>query len=231
MSLTLYIGPMFAGKSSTVLGILRRNEAIKRSTLCITSDKDTRYATGMIASHDHECYPATSLKKLLPIAFSQSFHKAHTVVIEEAQFFPDLKEFALLATETYQKDVIVVGLDGDSLRRPFGQILDLIPYCDALHKLTALCKMCGNGEPALFSHRKTAATNQVSVGAQDSYEALCRWHYLDAVKVSDSEAYIVSSLAKKITPELELNRAIGRFGIEGGTRVFSEIIRRRLAIR
>lgn len=230
MSLTLYIGPMFAGKSSTILGILRRNDAIKRKTLCLTSDKDTRYAVGKIVSHDHESYPARVVKKLSSVIHGRSFHIAHTIVIEEAQFFPDLKEFVILATETYLKEVIVVGLDGDSKRRPFGQILELIPYCDTVHKLTALCKTCGDGTPALFSHRKEAVleTAQVAVGAQDSYEALCRWHYLDAIKVSDAETYITAAVQKKTSSEVELNKALGRFGIEEGTRVFSEIIRRRL---
>jgi thymidine kinase len=224
----MYIGPMFAGKSSTILGILRRNDAIERKTLCLTSDKDTRYAVGKIVSHDHESYPARVVKKLSSVIQGRTFHIAHTIVIEEAQFFPDLKEFVLLATETYLKEVIVVGLDGDSQRRPFGQILDLIPYCDTVHKLTALCKTCGDGTPALFSHRKEALEAQVAVGAQDSYEALCRWHYLDAIKVSDAETYISAAVQKKTSSEVELNKALGRFGIEEGTRVFSEIIRRRL---
>ena len=53
MSLELLIGPMFAGKSSHILGTLRRHVFIGRNTLCITSSLDNRYsAAGRIVTHD-----------------------------------------------------------------------------------------------------------------------------------------------------------------------------------
>jgi thymidine kinase len=182
MSLELYIGPMFAGKSSAILGILRRHAFIRRNTLCLTSSLDTRYSPdARIVSHNQESYPATALKYLYDCIDTEAFRSAACIIIEEAQFFTDLKKFALTAVEVYNKHVICVGLDGDSERRPFGQLLDLVPYADKIEKFAALCSRCADGTAAIFSHRKPGAPDtQVSVGSTDQYEALCRKHFLAA---------------------------------------------------
>ena len=44
--------------------------------------------------------------------------------------------------EEFDCNVVVVGLDGDSNRQKFGEILDLIPYCDSCTKISAICKIC-----------------------------------------------------------------------------------------
>jgi thymidine kinase len=47
------------------------------------------------------------------------------------------------------KKVYVCGLDGDFERKKFGSILDLIPLCDKVRKLTSLCSICRDGTPAI----------------------------------------------------------------------------------
>ena len=185
MSLDLYIGPMFAGKSSSVIGIIRRHAFIGRKTICFTSSLDTRYSSeGSIVSHDQVKYPAKALSLLLPQLDSLEFRQADCIIVEEAQFFPDLKDFVLAAVETYSKHVICVGLDGDAERRPFGQLLDLIPFSDSVVKFKAYCSRCTNGTDAIFTHRKAGPSEtQISVGAAEEYEALCRIHYLAAKKI------------------------------------------------
>ena len=184
MRLELYIGPLVAGKSSSIIGILRRHAIIGRRTVCFTSSLDTRYSSeGHIISHDQVKYPAKALNTLLPEIDTDQFRQAHCIIIEEAQFFPDLKDFVLSAVETYDKYVICVGLDGDAERRPFGQILDLIPFADSVVKFKAYCSHCSDGTDAIFTHRKAGPSEtQISVGTAVEYEALCRRHYLAAKK-------------------------------------------------
>jgi thymidine kinase len=187
MPLELYIGPMFAGKSTMILGIIRRNEVIGRSTLCITSSIDVRYReTGWIVSHNQDAYPAVPVSKLMPLVETEEFCTSTSIIVEEAQFFPDLKEFVLASVETHGKHVVCVGLDGDSERRPFGQLLDLIPYCDKVQKLTALCSQCRDGTEALFTFRKKSTKEVVAVGGAAEYEPLCRRHYLSSRASSET---------------------------------------------
>ena len=77
------------------------------------------------------------------------YEKATVIGIDEAQFFPDLRTFVLRA-EVDHKILILAGLDGDSERRPFGQILDCIPLCDTVTKLTAMDMVDKDGTPALL---------------------------------------------------------------------------------
>ena len=71
------------------------------------------------------------------------------------------------------KKVYVCGLDGDFERKKFGQILDLIPLCDTVTKLTSLCSLCKNGTKGIFSKRITSETEQTVVGS-DNYIPVCR---------------------------------------------------------
>jgi thymidine kinase len=177
MSLELILGPMFAGKSSYILSSLRRYEAIGWQVLCITSTLDTRYEENAIHSHNHERHTAISTLELLPLRETNKYKEARLLIIEEAQFFPDLYSFVEGAVEQHGKDVIVVGLDGDSERRPFGKILNLIPLCDKVTKLTAMCKRCETPTDAIFTYRKNSDKSIISVGTEAEYEALCRTHY------------------------------------------------------
>jgi len=176
---------MFAGKSSSIIGTLRRHAFINRPTMCITNSLDTRYnATAIVISHDKESYPAIAVSHLIPMLETDEFTNSSCIIIEEAQFFTDLKDFVLAAVEIYNKQVICVGLDGDSERRPFGQLIELIPFADTVKKFKALCGRCHDGTNALFSYRKRGIpSTQINVGSEDKYEALCRTHYLNAKKL------------------------------------------------
>jgi len=180
MSLELIIGPMFAGKSSAIIGTIRRNNFIKRKTLCVTNIIDTRYAAeAKIVTHDKESYPATAVQNLMELKTLVEYHNAECVIIEEAQFFTDLLDFVLYAVEVHNKQVICVGLDGDAQRKPFGQLLQLVPYADSVKKYTSLCSHCHDGTKGIFTSRKDGTfEKQVSVGGGDQYEPLCRKHFL-----------------------------------------------------
>ena len=86
--------------------------------------------------------------------------------------------------EEYNINIVLAGLDGDFERKPFGQILDLIPYSDKTFKKNALCKFCMNGNKAIFSHRiNSSKGDQILVGSTESYTPVCRMHYLMLNKI------------------------------------------------
>jgi len=75
-----------------------------------------------------------------------------------------------------KKKVYVCGLDGDFERKKFGSILDLIPLCDKVTKLTSLCSLCKDGTLGIFSMRLTCDKEQTLVGS-DNYIPVCRMCY------------------------------------------------------
>jgi len=189
MSLELIIGPMFAGKSSAVQSIIRRHRALGWSVCVLTHASDTRYSeTPAVVNHDAVAIPAIGCASLSEMKDNLDFKQSALVIIEEAQFFDDLVPFVINAVEEMKKHIVVVGLDGDAMRRPFGHVLELIPFTDRITKLTAMCAICRDGKPALFTyaHSDEATTRTVAgeacVGAADKYTPLCRRHYLDKTR-------------------------------------------------
>ena len=187
MSLELLIGPMFAGKSSAIQSIIRRHQALGWNVFVVTHSMDTRYTSEpAIVNHDKVAMPAHATSNLMTLVYNPEYLHSRLVVIEEAQFFPDLVPFVLQTVDKCGKHVVVVGLDGDAERRPFGHVLDLVPHCDRVTKLTAMCKQCKDGTPAIFTFaaREDAATaandGRPCVGADEKYIPLCRKHFNNA---------------------------------------------------
>lgn len=178
MSLEVVVGPMFSGKTSYVYSIVKRYRSVGVSVVVIKPTSDNRYSIlPEIVTHDGVRFECILTNKNL-MELDHEFTKARVIIIEEAQFFDDLELFVRCMVENFHKDMIIVGLDGDYNRKPFGQILQCIPLADKVTKLSALCSRCCDGTPALFSHRKVDEGGQVLVGGADKYEPLCRACYL-----------------------------------------------------
>ncbi len=189
MSLTLIMGPMFAGKSSAIIRIVNRHRCIRTPILLISHSSDNRYgADETVTNHDSLSIPCKKSSILQPFLDTEDYKRAKLIIIEESQFFPDLKNFVLHSVEEDCKEVFVVGLDGDADRKPFGQILDLVPYADKITKLKAFCSMCCDGTEALFSFCKARELKQgqVCVGGEEMYTPLCRKHYVERMKAADA---------------------------------------------
>jgi thymidine kinase len=179
MSLELIIGPMFAGKTSALQSIIRRHEALGMKCAVYKPMSDTRYGKDFyMYSHDQSKVSALPVKYLTTHQEYEPYTISKLIVIEEGQFFDDLHEFVLKAVERDGKHVVVAGLDGDYFRKPFGQILQLIPLADRVTKLTSLCKACGDGTIGLFSFRTNKSKETVEVGGSEAYIPLCRKHYI-----------------------------------------------------
>jgi thymidine kinase len=122
-----------------------------------------------------ESVAAVAVDELLPCLQRSDLLEADLIVIEEAQFFGDLLTFVEQALLQH-KNLVVCGLDGDTAAKPFGQILNCIPLADSVVKMTALCELCGDGTPAIFTGLRSlgSAEGQIKVGATETYIPLCR---------------------------------------------------------
>ena len=185
MSLELLVGPMFAGKSSAIQSIVRRHQALGWPVFVVTHSLDKRYSEEpAIVNHDLLKIPALAADRLMPLLKTTEYQESRLVVVEEAQFFADLLPFIQNVVDFDKKHAVVVGLDGDAERQPFGRILELVPLCDRVTKLTALCKQCADGTAAIFTHDNCSYSeldfqeSQIHVGGQERYSALCRKHFL-----------------------------------------------------
>lgn len=180
-SLEIIIGCMWSGKSSEIIRIAKRYKSIEKKVLIIKNDKDNRYnySESYVVSHDQEKIQCVNCSELKPIIKSEIYNNADLIIVEEAQFFKDLYEFTLKSVDVNKKNLIIVGLDGDFQRKPFGDILNLIPISDKVTKFNAFCKLCNNGNPANFTKRCINNNSQELIGSDEIYMAVCRKHYLE----------------------------------------------------
>lgn len=174
--LDLIIGPMFSGKTTKLLEVIHKLESENLKYLVVKPKIDDRYDDkNFIVSHNmikKECQVLSDLNELLDTVDSEIKY----ILIDEGQFFPNLYKFVLTCLELLNISVVVTGLDGDYLRKPIGEILDLIPISDSVLKLKSKCQLCE--KPAIFTHRFVENNNeQVLVGGSETYMPLCRCHY------------------------------------------------------
>ena len=172
--LELGIGCMFSGKTSWLLETYKKFTYCKTSVVVINHAEDTRYDDTMLSTHDKVMVPCIQLSSFdgIGTVIMDTIMSADVVLINEGQFFRSLISFVRHLLES-RKIVYVCGLDGDFKQQRFGEMLDLIPICDKVHKLSALCADCKNGTPAIFSHRINSDTQQKVIGS-DNYIPLCR---------------------------------------------------------
>jgi len=179
MSLSIILGPMFSGKSTELIRKIRLAKTINKKVLVIKPKIDNRYDDNKVVSHSFEseiCQTVDNLESLDLIIINYDL-----IVIDEGQFFSDLKQYVLKWLDINHKDIIIGGLDGDFERKPIGQILELIPYSDKCVKINSLCKMCNNGNEGIFTHRiSKQLTNQIEIGGSETYMPLCRKHFLES---------------------------------------------------
>ncbi|XP_002266298.3 thymidine kinase a isoform X2 [Vitis vinifera] len=186
------VGPMFAGKTTTLLRRIQFETSNGRKVAIIKSNKDTRYGLDSIVTHDGvklPCWALADLSSFREKLGSDAYDELDVIGIDEAQFFGDLYEFCCKAADHDGKTVIVAGLDGDYLRRSFGSVLDIIPLADSVTKLTARCEICG--KRAFFTLRKTAEKKTELIGGADVYMPVCRQHYVSGQVVIEEATRIV----------------------------------------
>lgn len=173
--LELIIGPMFSGKSSRLVEIFNQCKFCNISVIAINHVMDNRYDETLLSTHDKIMIPCIKAERLADIDPS-ILSSTSVILINEGQFFEDLYE-AVEDMLREGKQIYVCGLDGDFERKKFGAILDLIPLCDTVSKLTSLCSICKNGKKGIFSMRLTGEKEQTVVGS-DNYIPVCRECYV-----------------------------------------------------
>lgn len=198
-SIRIILGCMFSGKTTELIREFREWSSINKKPLCINFIDDNRYGNTFNNMYNHnemsiECIKVSCLAEV-PQSLIDS---AEIILINEGQFFSDLVDHCRSWCDDFNKNIIVSGLDGDYMRKPFGKILDLIPYADHVEKLNAFCQKCKNGKRAPFTYRKSNETEQIIIDGANSYEALCRSCFVELTNKSKSQESAEHQSNKKL---------------------------------
>jgi thymidine kinase len=181
--LDVIMGPMYSGKTDYLLRELNIFATMGASVLYINHAYDDRGE--VFSSHNpsiSKLHPNISTKKVSDVKEIIAASSDYLIIgLDEAQFFTGLKDCVMELVEKQGKRVLVAGLSSNYLREPFGEMIDLIPVCDRVTKLSSCCSLCAKSKKikqALFSYRVNESKQEVLVGAKNMYIPLCRECYL-----------------------------------------------------
>lgn len=143
-SITLYIGPTKAGKTTELL----------RLYYCHFTKEDD-IAIILHDSISNESFTKDTMKiirsnSIEDIVKHTLFQKSNVIIIDNLQLFSDSFILNILANKM-DKKFICAALDNDYQRNPYDNIIDIIPKCEYVYKLSALCSQLRDTTPAIFS--------------------------------------------------------------------------------
>lgn len=166
----LIIGPMISGKSTRLIGQIRKYTYKAKKTIMIKFFADKRYSEkSEVVTHDLLKYDSIDCKNLRD--HFEKIKNYDVIGIDEGQFFPDLvevcEELALM-----RKTVVVAALNGDFRMEPFPVIANLIPKADKIKLLKAYCFKCHRD--AKYTLRIVQSNETVLIGAGEAYKPACR---------------------------------------------------------
>lgn len=170
-SVEVICGPMFSGKTESLIRLLRHAEASGLRVQAFKPALDQRYHETRITSHRGTTFAAQPVEGV--VEFMAAVDPDTQVVgIDEAQFFGPALTASCEELADRGVRVIVAGLDTDYRGQPFEPVPALLAIADSIAKLPAVCARCGG--VATRSHRTAGGHERVQVGAEEAYEARCR---------------------------------------------------------
>jgi thymidine kinase len=192
-SLHIIMGPMFAGKSTSLINKIQdllKNGILQTDILIFNHQIDNRYSEeSSVCTHDGKKIQSKPINKINDILNLEECNTPKYIFIDEAQFFDDLYLIKTLLFNN-QHTIYISGLDGDYKQQPFiynttntntntntncyTSILTLIPLATSICKLNAKCNDCG--EPAPFTKRTIVSNELILVGGSDDYKPVCIKH-------------------------------------------------------
>ena len=165
----LVCGPMFAGKTTTLIERLTAAREAGETVIVVKPARDTRYGAERIVTHDGvalDARPIRATAELIPAVAT-----ATVLGIDEAHFFDaSLAEECQLLSQRGVR-VIVAGVDLDHRGRWFDVMAALRKMADEVTCVEAVCTRCG--APARFTQRLVAGDERIIIGGAGDYEPRC----------------------------------------------------------
>lgn len=169
---------MFSGKTTELINKINRSALADKKCIVLKYIHDKRYSQeNILSTHsgisqaDSTCinvYPITTLSEIDPSGYD-------VIGIDEGQFYPDLIEYSE-KWANMGKRVIIAALNSDYMRRPFGQVCDIVALCESVEKRSGVCMLCKKCDSS-FTKRIGPETSLIDIGSKDKYITVCRQCY------------------------------------------------------
>lgn len=177
--ITLIIGPMYSGKTSELLRRLERFHIAKKQVILLRPKIDSRHFLS------HSKYNVNWLDQKFVDLEDFDATKFSTIGIDEGQFFSNLCDFCI-SNSMSGKNIIISALHATSESNMFDSIINIIPHCDEIIKLNAVCINCGS-DNGNYTYCLKEKIEEISIGGKDKYVALCRNCYYSKQKLKEDK--------------------------------------------
>ncbi len=172
-------GAMGSSKTANALMVVYNYYERGKKALLVKPQIDTR-DEGVVASRIGLSQKCSYVEELVQMS-DDELREYDCIVVDEAQFCKKSDiEFMVHIVDDLVIPVICYGLRTDFRREPFEGSLWLLAWADVIEELKTVC-WCGNGAccNTRFTEDGTVVREgeQVFLGANDKYIALCRKHY------------------------------------------------------
>jgi thymidine kinase len=178
---------MNAGKSAQLLQTEFNYRERGMTCLLLTAAVDDRYGQGKITSRLGLSAEATIFRatdSLTPFLEQAKSEGVACVLIDEAQFLTRHQVAELCeGIDRLHLPVMAYGLRTDFQGTLFEGSAALMALADDIREMRTICH-CGKKATMVIRRDKaghpTLTGNQIQIGGNDSYEALCRAHWVEA---------------------------------------------------
>lgn len=176
------VGPMWAGKTTEQLRLIRQYELCQESVCVIKHSSDDRHPPSeLMRSHDGLAPNEGAITQQVhtdTLADLQIDDSVALVVIDEVQFFEQQTAVQFCRDMLARnKEVRFSGLDMDFRMEPWETTSALMAIADKVKKLKARCRYPGCKTPAGYTARIVSSKERQVVGAEKQYAASCRAHH------------------------------------------------------
>ena len=190
---TLFLGPMYSGKTTEVIKELTRHRLGGCNCVLVKSERDTRYTAEAPIVRTHSMQTALSepateqmggLRVVVAARLADVELEGGEVVVgvDEGQFFDDLREGLLRWVD---RTVFVAALDGTHRREMFAAVVRALPVAGSFVKLHAVCTSCPGRDPVAAPYTRRVvdvdAEGEIAVGGPEMYQAVCAACYARGV--------------------------------------------------
>ena len=175
-------GAMGSSKSANALMVCYNYEERNQKVLLAKSAIDTRDGVNIVHSRiglQRECI---RLEELCTKMTEEEIKQYHAIIVDEAQFAtPEEIDYLAYIVDYLDVPVMCYGLRTDFQNQLFSGSKRLFEIADEVSEIKTIC-WCGYAAKCNARYNKNGIVRegaQVMLGANDSYTALCRKHFLE----------------------------------------------------
>ena len=177
--LYFYYGAMGSSKTANALMTHFNYEEVGQNALLVKPSIDTRDGVQTVKSRIGLSHEAVLLEDF--INYTEDRIKSYDcIIVDEVQFAsPEQIDFLSDVADFMNVPVVCYGLRADFQNKLFPGSERLITICDEIKELKTVC-WCGKKATCNARYNEAGIVregSQVMLGANDSYIALCRYHF------------------------------------------------------